>query len=152
MISFHDMRRALDKLGITMSNLQLNNLMNEVFPNPQSGLSCAGATVWGDSHSIKEVRRWNDAHATIKQWRTQHDAQQARAMRAEELGIRCLDFALRVSAENPAHVGSYRNLAVSLLTAHNIEPREGFFHDDGASERDARTKFYDAAHPRPERG
>lgn len=154
MISFHDARRALDRAGIVMSNLQLNKFLNELLPNPQSGLSCMGANVWGDSKSIDMVKGWlhdsGNLQSLSRSWRGQVDSLQQRAMRAEELGIRCLDFALRVSAMNPASAGHAPGLAVNLLTAHNIEPREGFFLDDGDSEADARTKFYDAAHPRPQ--
>lgn len=147
MISFDNARRALDRAGVVMSNLQLNRFLNELLPKPQAGLSVGGVNVWGDQESIRQVRHWNDSHAVRDQWRQQVDSNQQRAMRAEELGIRCLDFALRVSAMNPASAGHAPALAVSLLTAHNIEPREGFFLDDGDSEADARSKFYATAHP-----
>lgn len=148
MISFDQLRKAMNRVGINADLRQMNELLNDLLPNPQSGFSCDGATVWGDRQSIDKVRDWNHLASTIMSWRSQHDAQQGRAMRSEELGIRALDVVLRLSAENPAHVGSYRNLAVSFLEAHGIEPREGFFHDEAASKRDARSKFYAAAHPR----
>jgi len=147
MISFHDVRRALDKLGITMSNLQLSNLMNEVVPNPMSGLSCAGANVWGDKKSIDIVEGWLHSDSTIRQWREQVDANQQRAMRAEELGIQMLAFIASLANSNPAHNASAA-LAGQFLEDRGIEPHEGFFHTQDAALADARTKFYDAAHPR----
>lgn len=129
MISFDQARKACDRLRITVSNLQLANLLHELLPNPQTGFSCGGVNVWGDPRSIDAVRRWQ--HAT----------------RTEELTIKLLDFVLRVSAANPAHVGSYRNLAVQLLEDHNIEPRKGFYVSQDAALADARTKLYAATLP-----
>jgi hypothetical protein len=149
MISFDQARKAFDRARIVCSDLQLSNFLNDLLPNPQAGFSVGGANLWGDSFSINRVKSWHHAHEITEQWRSQVDANQQRAMRAEELGIRCLDFALRVSAMNPASAENAPGLAVSLLTAHNIEPREGFFLDDGDSQADARTKFYAAAHPSP---
>ena len=166
MISFDNARKALDRAGITMSNLQLHHFLAELLPNPQCGFGVGGVNVWGDAKSIEQVKRWNhdssniatyadtlrrerDQHVSAtNDWRAQVDALQQRAMRAEELGIKLLDFVLKVSAENPAHAGTTVNSAIGLLMTHNIEPREGFYirPEDGLA--DARTKFYDAAHPK----
>jgi len=45
-----------------------------------------------------------------------------RAARAREAKL--LDFVLSASAENPAHIGSYRNKAVALLEELKLPPRE----------------------------
>jgi hypothetical protein len=148
MISFHDMRRAMDKLGIVMSNLQLSNLMNEVVPTPLSGLSCAGATVWGDRKSIEIVKNWLHNSSTISQWREQVDRNQQRAMRAEELGLKLLNYVLCQSASNPASRGLAVNEAIGLLQQLGVEPRESFYVNLDDALADARTKFYDAAQPK----
>jgi hypothetical protein len=100
-------------------------------------------------HNVLTFESWrNMPKGTSEQWRSQFDAMQARAMRAEELGIKLLDFVLRISASNPAHNAS-AGLAAQLLEDHGIEPREGFFHTQDAGLADARSKFYDATRPRP---
>lgn len=141
MISFDQLRKALTRIDVQLNSRQINDLLADLLPNPQSGFSSGGTTVWGDSQSITNIQRWNHAHATIEQWRSQVD----RHIRAEELGLRLLDFALRVSADNPASIGHVRD-ANELLDDLDIEPREGFYLDPDMALAEARTKFYEAVH------
>lgn len=165
MISFDQARKALQRANIPASDRQIAAFLADVLPNPQSGFSCDGATVWGDNHSIDKVKGWNreastvpafratikherEGHATsTRQWRSQVDGLQNRAIRAEELGIKMLAFIAQLANSNPAHNASAA-LAHQFLEDRGITPHDGFFHTQDAAVADARTKFYDAAHPR----
>jgi hypothetical protein len=66
MISHDQFAKALERQRIVLSNLQINALLNDLLPNPQSGFSCGGVTVWGDEKSIKAVRNWHhDSTAVV---------------------------------------------------------------------------------------
>jgi|GEM_PF-3646332 len=59
MISHDQFARALARQGIVLSNLQINALLLDLLPNPQSGFSVGGVQVWGDHRSIEAVRAWH---------------------------------------------------------------------------------------------
>jgi hypothetical protein len=60
-ISHDQFAKALKRQRIVMSNLQINALLNDLLPNPQSGFGVGGVQVWGDERSIKTVREWHHA-------------------------------------------------------------------------------------------
>lgn len=61
MISHDQFAKALERQRIVMSNLQINALLNDLLPNPQSGFGVGGVEVWGDQRSIKTVQEWHHA-------------------------------------------------------------------------------------------
>jgi len=107
-----------------------------------SGLSGDGIHhICGDAQSIHRVRLALHYEAAYRLY-VQHYLNEAEAHeRMHKRGVRLLELVLRLSAENPAHVGSYRNEATALLEDMGIEPRKGFFHTRAGSTRDALEKF-----------
>lgn len=74
MISHDQFAKALDRHRIVLSNLQINALLNDLLPNPQSGFGVGGVQVWGDSKSIKAVRHWqHDSTAMVPALRQRMD-------------------------------------------------------------------------------
>ena len=70
MISHDQFRRVLEKHRIVMSNLQINAVLNDLLPNPQSGFGVGGVYVEGDAKSIDEVRKWHhDSTAVVPELR-----------------------------------------------------------------------------------
>ncbi len=59
MISHDQFAGALARQGIVLSNLQINALLLDLLPNPQSGFSVGGVQVWGDKRSIEAIRAWH---------------------------------------------------------------------------------------------
>jgi hypothetical protein len=65
-ISFDQFKKALERERVAMSDAQMSRILNDLLPNPQSGLSVGGVNVWGDAKSIDVVRRWHhDATARL---------------------------------------------------------------------------------------
>lgn len=66
MISHDQFAKALERHRIVLSNAQINALLNDLLPNPQSSFSVGGAMLWGDSYSIKQLRKWHwDSTAVV---------------------------------------------------------------------------------------
>jgi len=66
MISFDDFKKALDRHRVVLSSRQINDILNDLLPNPQCGFSVGGVNVWGDKESIELVRRWqHDSVETV---------------------------------------------------------------------------------------
>jgi hypothetical protein len=66
MISHDQFAKALERHRIVLSNLQINALLNDLLPNPQSGFSVSGVVIWGDRKSIDAVRTWHhDSTAVV---------------------------------------------------------------------------------------
>lgn len=59
MISHDQFAKALERQNISLSDRQINLLLLDLFPNPQSGFSVGGVSVWGDSRSIRQVQNWH---------------------------------------------------------------------------------------------
>lgn len=106
-----------------------------------SGLSWDGHIVCGDKASISRVKLALHYEEAYRPYPRLHRDEQEAHERTRKRAVRLLELVLRLSAENPAHVGSYRNEATELLTSLGIEPREGFFHSRAGSTRDALEKF-----------
>jgi hypothetical protein len=58
-ISFDDLKKALEKQRIVASSLVISTVLNELQPNPCCGFGVGGVQVWGDQKSIEHVRRWH---------------------------------------------------------------------------------------------
>lgn len=59
MISHDQFAKALERQKIALTDRQINLLLLDLLPNPQSGFSVGGVQVWGDSRSIRQVRNWH---------------------------------------------------------------------------------------------
>ncbi len=59
MINHDTMRKALSRQKIAASDVQINNLLNDLYPNPQCGFGVSGFNVFGDNKSIDAVRQWH---------------------------------------------------------------------------------------------
>lgn len=66
MISHDQFDKALRRQNIVLSPSQINALLNDLLPNPQSGFGVGGVQIWGDNKSIEAVRRWHhDSTAVV---------------------------------------------------------------------------------------
>lgn len=65
MITHHQLDAALKRRGIHRSADEVSAILNELQPNPVSGFGVNGVMLWGDSFSIKNLRRWYHA-ATVR--------------------------------------------------------------------------------------
>ncbi|WOF44331.1 hypothetical protein KNJ79_05210 [Sphingopyxis indica] len=59
MISHDQFTKALERAHVRATPEQIAQILTDVLPNPQSGFSCGGVTVWGDKRSIDAIRAWH---------------------------------------------------------------------------------------------
>jgi len=113
MITHEQFVKALRAQGVHIHDSQANRAMNELLPNPQSGFGVGGVEVWGDQHSIAEVRRWHhEATATVP------------ALRGRVLAsTRLLQFVQQIAANNPAANMPVQQ-AIALVESLGLTPRE----------------------------
>lgn len=80
MIRFDTLARAIrDHIHTSASDAQINRILVDILPNPQSGFSVGGVQVWGDKRSIDAVRAWHhDSTALVPALRWRLDEEMKR--------------------------------------------------------------------------